>query len=151
MADLITIEQLEARLSATGVTRLYDDDNDGEADDEPIAQLCRDASSKVRGKLGPVYDPDNITADAADEVVRVALDQAFAMAVQRFPEVMKFHDWEKLMAQADKDLKELRNGMANLGVNTPPEPAANQGGRVTSGNPNRPTPRKRFSDNWGDF
>lgn len=126
---LFTKKQLEDRLSATVVRRIYDDNNDGTADTDPIEQLRLDASSKVRGKLGPVYNPELLLGALADELVRIGLDQAVAMAAQRFPEVMR-KDWEKLMTQADKDLSELRKGIANLGVNTSPEPAANVGGEV---------------------
>lgn len=148
---LITKAQLEARLSRVLVQRIYDDNDDGDADADPVAALIRDASSKVRGRLGPVFDPETLDENTVDEVVRITLDVAVAYAAQRHPEIVQY-DWEALMKQSDADLKMLRLGEANLGTNqSPPEHAANQGGRVWSGDPNRHRTRRRFSDNWGDF
>jgi phage gp36-like protein len=148
---LITKAQLEARLSRVLVQRIFDDNDDGVADNDPVTALIRDASSKVRGRLGPVYNPETLDENTVDEVIRITLDVATAYAAQRHPEIVQY-DWEALMKQSDADLKMLRLGEANLGTNaSPPEPAANHGGMVSSGNPNRPTPRRRFSDNWGDF
>jgi hypothetical protein len=150
----ITKAQLEKRLSSIIVKRIYDDDNDGVADTDPLDQLCMDASSKVRGKLGPVYNPDLLDSATVDEIRRITLDQAHAMAAQRFPEVLRI-DGFRLMEQADKDLKALRIGDANLGVNGSPEPAANVGGTVTSGDindPDYPEPKEHFAlDGTGSF
>ena len=152
MADpLITDEQLTARLSASVVRRLLDDDNDGTGDTDIMLQLRKDASAKVRGHIGPVYDPDTLEENIVDEIVRITLDVAQAMAAQRHPEVMRVDGFE-LMKQAERDLKKVRIGESNLGTTEdPPGKGANNGGYVASGNPNRTTPRKRFTDNWGDF
>lgn len=147
---LFTADQLRARLSSLAVDRIYDDNGDGNADADPLTQLQRDASSKVRGHLGPVYDTALLTPGASDELVRIALDVAHAMAAQRHPEVLRI-DGYRMMEQAEKELKKLREGVTNLGIETSPEPAANQGGEALSGNPDDPEPLKRFSDNWGDF
>ena len=125
---LITQAQLENRLSATVVRRIYDDDNNGTADAAPVALLLLDASSKVAGALGPVYPIDTIREmDAAElpgEVVRIALDVAHAMAAQRHPEFVK-GDWVELMKAADRDLKMVRDTTHNLGVTGDPEPPTN--------------------------
>ena len=148
---LITQDQLEDRLSKLTVQRLYDDDNDGTSDSNPIAGLIRDASSKVYSYLGPIYDLDLIDPTKQDEVVRLTLDVAQAMAAQRRPEYVRI-DGYKLMAQADADLKILRNGWTNLGIKAAPEPSANQGGDVDSGNPDDQTPLpKLFLDGTVDY
>ncbi len=147
---LFTTDQLRARLSSLTVDRIYDDNGDGSADADPLTQLQRDASSKVRSHLGPVYDTALLTADVSDELVRIALDVAHAMAAQRHPEVLRI-DGYRMMEQAEKELKKLREGITNLGIETSPEPAANQGGEALSGNPDDPEPLKRFTDNWGAF
>jgi hypothetical protein len=152
MADpIITKAQLVARLGQTQFNRVFDDNNDGQGDPLPELQLRKDASGKVRGALGLVFDVDQLTADTADELVRVTLDVAVAMVARRRPSILKM-DWVELSKQADADLKMLRTGIANLGIKTAPEPAANHGVRITSGNPDNPNclPRK-MSDNWGDF
>lgn len=142
VAPLFTQEQLEARLSATTVKRIYDDANNGSADSNAIIQLQRDASSKVRTVLGAVYDPDLLTPATLDEVVRLALDVAQAMAAQRHPEYVRI-DGFKLMKQATDDLELIRKGLSNLGTNAAPEPAANQGGDVDSDNPDDEEPQPK--------
>jgi phage gp36-like protein len=149
---IITKQQLVARLGLVQFTRVFDDNNDGAADKLSEEQIRKDASGKVRGALGLVYDAALLNADTSDELVRVTLDVAEAMATKRRPSILKGGDWVEMMKQADKDLEMLRKGVANLGITTAPEPAANHGVRITSGNPANPTclPAK-MSDNWGDF
>jgi hypothetical protein len=131
MIFFFTKAQFEARISAKRVKRLYDDDADGNADTNPVNRLRADASAKVRSYLEPM---DLFTAkiealfDQAtgelltgkilpDEVTRLALDAAVALACQRHPEVMR-QDWVKLMEQVDKDLARLRDGKTSLGGGT---------------------------------
>jgi hypothetical protein len=127
---LITKKQLENRLSAIIVKRIYDDNNDGSADSDPLNQLLLDASSKFRGALGTIYDIDTFDQNTLDEVVRISLDIAQAYAAQRHSEIVRV-DGFKLMQQAEKDIEKIRAGLSNLGTKGPPEPAANQGGIVT--------------------
>jgi len=152
MADpIITKAQLVARLGQTQFTRVFDDNNDGQADKLSEEQLRRDASGKVRGGIGLVFDVTKLNADLSDELTRVTLDVAEAMATKRRPTILK-GDWVELMKDARASIKDLREGIANLGITTEPEPAANHGVRITSGNPAAPTcfPRK-MSDDWGSF
>lgn len=151
MSARATKEQLENRLSAAVVARLYDDDNDGEADDDPLEQCLADASSKLDSYLAPLGVLPLIEP-YPNEVIRLELDIAQAYAAQRFPEAVR-QDWEKLMAQAEKDLDRLRMGKTMLGQR-PPDPAANHGGVVTSDDPTREpgdTTSQRRWDNMGDF
>ncbi len=146
-APLITKEQLENRLSKLVLDRIYDDDGTGEANSEPVDALIRDASSKVRGKLGPVYNPDVIDENTNAEVTRITLDVAVAYAYQRHPEIARA-DWEAIMKQADKELAEIRTGLANLGTNAPPEPAANVGGALYADD-GGDEPKRFFTDDGG--
>lgn len=118
---LLDKAQLESRLSKTTLRRIYDDDNDGAADTDPIAGLIRDASSKVLSYLGPDYDIDSLDPAQTDELVRLSLDIAQAMAAQRHPEYVRV-DGFKLMTQAMADLKLLRQGFTNLGDKDPGDP-----------------------------
>lgn len=148
---IITKEQLVARLGQVLFERVFDDNNDGAADKLSEEQLRRDASGMVRGGIGLVFDVDQLTAGLSDELTRVTLDVAEAMATKRRPTIM-MGDWSELMKDARESIKALRNGVANLGIKSPPEPAANQGVRMTSGNPDAPGSfPKRFSDDWGSF
>jgi len=164
MILFFTQAQLEARLSAKRVQRIFDDNNDGVPDKNPVAQIRQDASSKVASYLEPIgltptlealvnlttgelLDP---TKGFPEEVVRLGLDVAVALACQRFPEVMR-QDWQTLMAQAEKDLVSLRMGKTSLGGQSAPE-ATNLGGAIRSGDPVNPVPPpKVFSNGTGDF
>ena len=147
---LINQAQLEDAIGKLNVQRIYDDDGDGVADVDTVSGAIADASSKVLGWLGPVYDVSLIDAQQQYEVVRLTKDVARAYAAQRYPEFMRGADGFALMKQAEKELETLRLGMTNLGTKDPPEPAANQGARVLSGNPADPDAFvPRFSDNWG--
>ena len=125
----VTQKQLEDRLSATTVQRIYDDNRDGVADTDPVAQLLADASSKVAGRLRGVYTIAQLVAATCHELVRVTLDVAVAMAAQRHPEVVR-RDWEPLMRQADKDVTAIRLDDASLDTDGAPEPKANVGGQA---------------------
>lgn len=119
---MITADEVKRRLGPDRVRRLYDDNNDGSADTDPLRQLAEDASSKIRGGL-PGYDPNDLTsANAAltTELRRLALDAAAAMAAQRCGSGM---DWVPMMQQVDADLDRIRKGIASLGSNANPTPA----------------------------
>jgi hypothetical protein len=101
--------------------------------------------------LGNVYDVDLIDAQQQYEVVRLTKDVCRAYAAQRYPEFMRGADGFALMKQAERELETLRLGMTNLGTKAPPEPAANQGGEVLSGDPCNPEPPPQFAVNGTDF
>lgn len=148
---LVDQAQLEDRIGAATLNRIYaDGSEDGVARPDAINGLIRDGSSKVLGYIGLVYDVDLVDETNQAEIVRLTLDACQAYAAMRHPEFMRSVDGYKMMIQVDKDLKALREGFTNLGTKDPPEPAANHGVRISSGDPLRPdkcTPR--FSDNWG--
>jgi hypothetical protein len=134
-AAMVTKAQLERRLGSSVVRRLYDDNNDGAGDPDPILQLCEDGSSKIRGAL-PLYNPDDLSPANAlltTELRRLSLDAAAAMAAQRIGSGM---DWVSLMAQVDADLDRIRKGQASLGSNSNPAPAEHSVA-VVSGEPSQ--------------
>lgn len=124
----LTKEMFERRLSPAVVARLYDDNNDGLADYEPVLAILSDAESKVDSYLAPLGILP-LTDPYPREVLRLDMDVAVAYAAQRHPEAVNSYDWMKLMEQAEKDLKKLRSGETMLGL-TPPDPPANHGGEV---------------------
>lgn len=148
---LVTRANVERRLGADFVRRVFDHNNDGVTDPESLGELLSDASSKVRGGLGLVFDIDNFDPAIATELRRIALEAALAMIARDFQGAYP-KDWVSLMQQVDQDIANVRKGVANLGTKQAPEPAANHGVRMTSGNPAAPTrfPRK-MSDDWGSF
>lgn len=148
---LVTRQNVERRLGAGFVRRVFDHNGDSATDGPSLDELLADASSKVRGGLGLVFDIDNFDPAIATELRRIALDAALAMMARdhqgAYPK-----DWVSLMDQVDRDIEKVRKGIANLGTKQPPEPGANHGVRITSGNPAAPAcfPPK-FSDDWGSF
>lgn len=132
MADpLITRAQLEAKIGAATLSRLTDHNGDGVADKSTLDRVCEDATSKVRGALGPWYETVTTTAanaDTATELRRIALNVALGILACDFPGRTPW-DWVAIMAQADQDLKMIRNGRANLGTDGPP-PQRSQRARV---------------------
>lgn len=159
----VTQTQLESRLSAKRVKRMFDDDANGTADVNPVKQLRQDASSKVASYLEPIgiitsmgtyFDGSTgeLVAQASvhPEIVRLTLDVAQAMAAQRHPTIWQI-DWEKLMKGAETDLKNLREGKTSLGGNGAPE-VVNQGAFLVSGNTaTENADTQRFWDDMGDF
>ncbi|MBA2686854.1 MAG: hypothetical protein H0U64_02015 [Gemmatimonadaceae bacterium] len=124
MAALVSKSQFENRLGREVVARIYDDNNDGEADSDPILQLLDDASDYVRGAIGGAYDLDLVTslsAATAGELRRLTLDAAMAMAAQRHSGYIRY-DWEKILKRVDEELYAIRLGKRTLGSKTAPEP-----------------------------
>jgi hypothetical protein len=149
---LVTQAQLEDRIGAATLNRIYaDGSDDGVARIDAVNSLIRDGSSKVLGFIGLVYDVDLIDEANQAEIVRLTLDACHAYAAMRHPEFLRSVDGYKMMQQVDKDLKSLREGLTNLGTKDPPEPAANQGGEVLSGDPDNPCPPPQFAINGTDF
>lgn len=147
---LFTREELEARISPRTLGRCLDDSGSGEASDDAINLLIADATSWCRGKIGPVFQLAELDSDTAGDLKRIAIDVARAYLAERCPEVMRI-DAAKVFTRCATDIKAIRVGEASLGTEAAPEPAANHGARVSSGDPNSPEPKPRFSDNWGDF
>jgi hypothetical protein len=150
---LITKTDLERRLGPDVVRRIFDHNSDGVADAASLTQICEDASSKVRGALGLVYDLDQFDPTIATELRRIALDAALAMTARDFHGAYP-RDWGMLWEQVKSDLADIRKGMSNLATKEPPERAANQGGTVVRDGSNggtRVVCHRPFSGNWGDF
>lgn len=146
----ITKADLSKRISPQVLQQIYDDEEIGAANDDAVAAVCADASSKVASYLRPIYDLAVVANSPPHEVVRLSLDVAEAYAAQRFPSYVR-RDWEKLMKQAEGDLDKLRKGHTRLDVVGPPEPAANEGGKVSNGDPVHPGPPCRAFGNTGLF
>jgi phage gp36-like protein len=118
----IVLADVEGRLSKATVQQIFDDDDNGDPDADPIATLCADSSSKVASYLRGNYDLEVVASVLPHEVVRLSLDVAVAYAAQRFPSYVR-HDWEKLMKAAECDLQKLRDGKTRLDVVAEPEPS----------------------------
>jgi phage gp36-like protein len=132
-----TKRDLEKRLSADVVRRIYDDNNDGDTDSDAVDALLFDATAKVDSYFSAVTSvPIGMVGTPPvypREVIRLTLDVAEAYAAKRHPEVVA-RDWEKLMKAAEADLMKYRKGETKLGA-SPPDPAANHGAMVGADSP----------------
>lgn len=140
MADpLITRVQLENRIGADTLRRLLDYNNDGATDKASLDQYCEDATSQVRGSLGPWYETAMTTAAnaaTATELRRIGLDIAIAMLARDFPGATKW-DWVPMMEFAERSLKRIQNGRANLGTDGPPAQRSQRARVVSARNSGR--------------
>jgi hypothetical protein len=146
-----TDEQLFDRLSYAKAIDGLDDNNDGVPDGAAVRQIGADATSYIKGWLRPIYPGlAAIEANPPGEVTRLALDAAYAYAVQRHPEVWR-GDSKELFKSLRVELLDLRKGVTALDVETAPEPAANVGGEVISPDPYLPIPDPVFTRGTGFF
>jgi phage gp36-like protein len=150
----ITLSDLEDRITETVVRQILDDNVDGTPDANPLARVIEDAESYVEGFLRGNYSLTTLRAlgtSAPNEVKRLCLDIAVAHLYDRHPEYIRA-DGMKLMERARRDLIDLRKGVTRLDVVGSPEPAANEGGVMLSGDPEDPTPvPPKFFNNPDSF
>jgi phage gp36-like protein len=143
---------LEARLSAAVVKRIYDDNNLGAAEETPLSQLIKDAEAKFEGYCRGIYDLAALRLAKPNEAVRMCLDIAEAFAAKRFPRAYT-RDWQPLMDFVDRELKRLRTSETRLDIASSPEPAANVGGKVLlfGGKANSEDNDPSFTSGFGIF
>lgn len=147
---------LENRISATVARQILDDNADGTVDANPLTRLIDDAEGYVEGFLSTVYDLATLRAlgvAAPTELKRLCLDVAEAYALRRHPEYIR-GEWDKKLAIARIELMDLRKGVTKLNISTAPEPAANVGGVVRSGDVDLPDPSDKVfldPDSFGIF
>ena|SRR3990172_5508159 len=149
MGAIISKTLLEKRMSVAVVRAIYDDNNDGDADADPVAQLIDDAESKVMSYYQPTYGA-TLPATVPKELIRMTLDVAQAMAGQRHPEIVR-QDWEKRMVVAERDLTRMRKRETTLGIDTSPEPSALDGATLVSQVEDEDEPVKVFVGGMGEF
>ena len=152
----ITLSDLEDRITQAVVTQILDDNVDGSPDENPLLRIIADAESYVEGFLRGNYDIAVLRTQglsAPNEVKRLCLDVAVAHLYDRHPEYIRA-DGRQLLERARRDLIDLRKGVTRLDIVGSPEPAANQGGVVRSGDPDSIAPVDKFfndPDSFGIF
>lgn len=126
-----TKQQLEDRLSAAAVREIFDDNNDGNTDTNPINRFISDCSSEVDSFIRPIYPVFPLPTPIPNEITRLALDCAEYRAAKRFPDVVRMN-WIELRKAAHEDLNNLRSGKTRLdwpnGLS--PNPPSNVGATV---------------------
>jgi len=152
----IVQSDLEDRIGASVLVAIADDSESGVlfSTNTPLARIIKDAESYVEGFLAPIYSLTALRAlgtGAPNEVLRLCLDVAEAFAIKRHPEYIR-GDWKSKLEFARRDLVDIRTQKTQLDITTSPEPAANVGGVVRSGDPDDTTPAtKTFLDGMGIF
>jgi hypothetical protein len=136
MADFpyFSFEALEDRLSKAVVRRIYDDNNDGEPDTNPLLRLMKDAGQRYETVMAGIYPSiaSLRVPAAADAASGLVLDLAEAMAAKRFPRAIN-REWQPLLKDAMDQISEYRKGFARIPVDGAPNPPANAGGDISSG------------------
>lgn len=131
---LFTQAELESFVGTDTVRRILDDNRDGTADANPVASIISDASAHVLSAYYQTYD--EVPATVPPRLKTLAKHAGKGYLAIRHPEYVRF-DGYKILEYVDKQLNELVAGNRRIGE-TPPDPAANQGGEVYSGNPDYP-------------
>lgn len=109
---IITVAEVSQELSQAVVDRIYDDDNDGNADDDPLSRLIKKAESKVLASLATRHLLSALpaTAATAPELLKtICLDFARGYAYVRHPEVAR-EDGAETLTRARADAKMVANG-----------------------------------------
>ncbi len=138
----LTEQDCKDRLSPEVWQRILDDNADGTADTSPAQRLVDDVEGFVEGRIKPIYDLAKLRAlgtGCPNEVKRICLDVLEAYAMRRHSGYIR-GDWRAIMAEAREDLRSLRLQECELDTDGDPEPAANTGGLVESGDVDDPTP-----------
>jgi hypothetical protein len=131
MGNYIDIDKVENELSAAKVRRIYDDDNDGEADVDPVEQLVTSAEQWFEAWALPIYsDLALLRTNGGAPAAFIVLEIARAMAATRFPRAFG-QSSEKLWERANSLLDNLRKGVIKLPVQGSPNPPANTGGEYS--------------------
>jgi hypothetical protein len=133
---LFTQAELERFVGADTVRRILDDDRNGTADANAVTNIITDASAHVLSAYYQTYDEVPDADNIPPRLKTLGKHAGKGYLAIRHPEYVRF-DGYKILEYVDKQLNELVAGNRRLGE-TPPDPAANQGGEVYSGDPNLP-------------
>ena len=144
-------DDLNKALSPAKIVNLFDDNNDGAPDTDPLNDVATRAESMVSTALLTEYTADQLADSANKEALRAgALLYAILYAFQRAPEYVKqygegrsLQDYKK---DADQYLAELKNGERLLvGTGGADEPATVGGTFVD------PSPRLFYDNTTGEY
>lgn len=134
---LFTQAELERFVGSDTVRRILDDDRNGTADANAVTDIITDASAHVLSAYYQTYDDVPDADDVPPRLKTLAKHAGKGYLAIRHPEYVRF-DGYKILEYVDKQLDALVAGNRRIGE-TPPDPAANQGGEVYSGDPDLPT------------
>ncbi len=147
----ITLDDLQKRLPQSTLLSCLDWKRAGRLTDTdpPVVALLDDASSIVDQYIEAIYTPFPLVAPYPASVKRLTYSAAYALLAQKYPTILQL-DGYKMMDQVHKELNNLRIQKTTIGK-APPDPAANQGGKVyLSGNDPNNT-KVVFTDDFGSW
>lgn len=151
MADgrFVSTADVENFLGPDKVRRIYDDDEDGAPDDDPVLLLIQECETEVFGAAVGTYPADNLPSTPAEaktteggKLLRsLTLKLVRACAWERYPEIARV-DPEPIRKEAEKMLDRLcRAKLVLHGLGAKP---ANIGGEVIADDVNLEDEPKKF-------
>ena len=137
---------LNNRLTAALLVKVYDDDENGAADEAVVNAAIKDAEDDVEQRLAKIYGEAGLTAVRAKgpaitrTVKKLCLDSFECRMGWRHPEYVR-GEWDKRWKRFDEAMQSLADRRTELADLTGDiEPAVNEGGYVRSGNPDDTDP-----------
>jgi hypothetical protein len=140
------------RLTSRVLIAIFNDEGDGSlstSEEDAIEEFILDAESLVEQQIRKTYKTAGLTwlraqgTSAPRAVKRMVLDLFEVFAYRRHPEYVRA-EWQEREAAVRRDLEALRVRELELDTVSSPEPAANEGGTVESGDPDDTTPAAKF-------
>lgn len=133
---LFTATELSDFVGGDSVRRILDDNRDGTADAGPLAMTIKAASSHVLAGYYQTFDAVPEVGSIPARLNILALHAGKGYLAIRHEEYVRF-DGYKILKYVDGEINDLVAGNRRIGE-TPPDPAANHGGEVYSGDPDYP-------------
>jgi len=158
--NYITKTDLDGRMTAAVVLRIFDDSDTGaltSAEETNLQNTILDGESFCEQFMHAAYGDAGLTAlqalgtSAPRAWKRLCLDAAEIACGRRHPEYQR-GGWSDRRTELVEDLKMLRLREVSLATTGEPEPACNEGGLVVSGNADDTAHRpKMWVDSMGDY
>lgn len=117
MAAYISKADLDNALGVNIIIGIFDDDNDGNVDQEPLNACLNFASAQVDGFLAGTYDIALPIASPPTIVKVAAIDFACAYATRRRPDVVRAmgeEPWTKFQDMAERSMKQFASALKRL-------------------------------------
>lgn len=125
-------DDIKAILSASVVVDIFDDNNDGLPDGDPMLWLETEAEDQFESGVSAVISLDVLRAHPCGTSARIVGEFVRYLAAIRFPRAYG-RDPEKLLKIARDSVDRVRTAKDRLAAQGAPNPPANVGGDVFSG------------------
>jgi hypothetical protein len=122
-------DDIQALLSASVCVDVYDDNNDGSPDSDPMLMLERIAEDQFESGLCGIIDLTTLRANPCSTCERIVSEFVMATAAMRFPRAYG-RDYAALLKVARDSVDRVRSGKDRLAAQGAPNPPVNSGGSV---------------------